>query len=54
MLGTLIFEQWDDRDSVGKECKLMLDGKIIACLDLSSKAKTIDNLHYAEQLVKIC
>lgn len=32
----------------------MLDGKIVASLDLVDKAKQIDNIHYAEQLVAIC
>jgi endo-beta-N-acetylglucosaminidase D len=54
MLGTLIFEQWGDRNSIGKEAKVMLDGKIVASLDLSESAKNINNLHYAEQLVRIC
>ena len=48
MLGTLIFEQWDDRDSVGKECKVMLDGKIVASVDLQQSAKSIPNTFYAE------
>ena len=34
MLGTLIFEQWGDRNSIGKECKVMLDGKLVAKIDL--------------------
>lgn len=32
----------------------MLDGKIVACVDLHQSAKSIPNIHYAEQLVKIC
>jgi len=31
----------------------MLDGKIVASLDLTSH-KQITNLHYADQLVEIC
>jgi hypothetical protein len=33
----LIFEQWEDK-SIGKEAKVMLDGKIVAHLDFG-KAK---------------
>ena len=39
MLGTLIFEQWGDRQSIGKEAKVMLDGKVVASLDLLDNAK---------------
>lgn len=32
----------------------MLDGKVVASLDLIDQAKYVDNLHYAEKLVQIC
>lgn len=51
MLGTLIFEQWDDRNGIGKEKKVMLDGKLVASLDLLDKSKICGNEHYAEKLV---
>ena len=35
ILGTLIFEQWGDRDSIGKEAKIMMDGHIVAQIELS-------------------
>lgn len=54
VLGTLVFEQWDDRKSVGKEAKLMLDGKVFCNLQLADKSKQIENFYYADQLVKIC
>ena len=56
MLGTLIFEQWDDRDSVGKEAKIMLDGRIAAKIDLSpEKTREAEegNRFYARKLVAI-
>ena len=53
MLGTLIFEQWDDRDAIGKECKVFLDGQVVACLNLTER-KNVGNRHYADQLVNIC
>lgn len=43
MLGTLIFEQWDDRNGIGKEAKVMLDGKLVASLDLLDKSKICGN-----------
>ena len=56
MLGTLIFEQWGDTKSIGKEAKVMLDGRIIAKIDLSAD-KSIEaeegNKFYARQLVRI-
>lgn len=54
MLGTLIFEQWGDRNSVGKEAKVMLDGKVVASLDLMDNAKQGTNKFYADKLVDIC
>ena len=40
VLGTLIFEQWDDTKSIGKEAKVILDGRILARLDLSPEKST--------------
>jgi mannosyl-glycoprotein endo-beta-N-acetylglucosaminidase len=55
MLGTLIFEQWDDQNGIGRECKVFLDGKIVASLDISeNERKQVGNEHYADQLVAIC
>lgn len=51
ILGTLVFEQWGDRDSVGKEAKVMLDGKVVFNLDLLDKSKQLRNEHYADKLV---
>ena len=56
MLGTLIFEQWDDQESIGKEAKIMMDGKIAARIDFSpDKTREAEegNLFYARKLVAI-
>ena len=39
---------------IGKEAKVMLDGKVVARIDLLDKVKQLDNFHYAEKLVQIC
>ena len=56
MLGTLIFEQWGDVKSIGKEAKIMMDGRIAARIDFSPDRSTQaeeGNLFYARKLVKI-
>ena len=54
MLATLIFEQWDDTKAVGKEAKVMLDGKVVARLDFEDKKDAKDgNKFYALKLVEI-
>ena len=54
ILGTLIFEQWDDQEGIGREAKVMMDGHIVAQLDLTDKKDAQDkNKFYALQLVRI-
>ena len=54
ILGTLIFEQWDDQKGIGREAKVMMDGQIVAQLDLTERKDAPDkNKFYALQLVRI-